>query len=144
VIFGIHTTHSPEETHSLGKVLGEALKANAIVALYGDLGSGKTTFIRGLVEGFGSIDPRNVSSPTFNFLNIYEGIKMVYHFDLYRLPRREEFFAAGFDEYFSAGGVCCLEWAEKLETQLPQNAYLVNFSYLGEEKRLIEISGVRK
>ena len=113
---------------------------NAIIALYGDLGAGKTTFIRGLVEGAGSIDPRIVSSPTFTFLNIYQGEKMIYHFDLYRLPGKEEFFAAGFDEYFNAGGICCMEWADKIESELPLNVFDVKLCYIGEEKRQIEIS----
>jgi tRNA threonylcarbamoyladenosine biosynthesis protein TsaE len=65
---------------------------------------------------------------------------MVYHFDLYRLPRREEFFAAGFDEYFNAGGICCLEWAEKIKPDLPLGAYLVSIAYFGAEGRQIEIS----
>ncbi len=141
---GTHTTHSAEETHRLGRALGESLIENTIIALHGDLGAGKTTFIRGLVEGIGAIDPRNVSSPTFTYLNIYQGNQVVYHFDLYRLPRKEEFFAAGFDEYFHAGGVCCLEWAEKLEYDLPAGAYLVNISYFGAEGRQIEISKGRK
>jgi tRNA threonylcarbamoyladenosine biosynthesis protein TsaE len=135
----LFASQSAEETQRLGKAFGETLKTNTIVAFYGDLGSGKTTFIRGLIEGVGSIDLRNVSSPTFNFLNIYEGKKTVYHFDLYRLPGKREFFAAGFDEYLSAGGICCIEWAEKLEAELPENAILVSFSYAGLEGRQIEI-----
>jgi tRNA threonylcarbamoyladenosine biosynthesis protein TsaE len=136
---GIHFASSAEETHRLGKSLGECLEENAIVALFGELGAGKTTFVRGLAEGFGRIDPCSVSSPTFNFLNIYKRAKIVYHFDLYRLPREEEFFAAGFDEYFLAGGVCCVEWAEKIQEALPARAYLVHFSYCGPETRQLEI-----
>ncbi len=82
---------------------------------------------------------RNVCSPTFTFLNIYNGNKVVYHFDLYRLPREEEFFAAGFDEYFTTGGICCLEWAEKIASALPSHAYKVIFLSLGENTRQIEI-----
>lgn len=137
----VHTTNSAEETHRLGKSFGQSLTQNAIIAFYGDLGAGKTTFIRGLVEGIGLMDPRVVSSPTFNFLNIYKGNITIYHFDLYKLPRKEEFFTAGFDEYFGAGGVCCIEWAEKLESELPPNSFLISFSYFGAEGRRIEISG---
>ncbi|MBS0603681.1 MAG: tRNA (adenosine(37)-N6)-threonylcarbamoyltransferase complex ATPase subunit type 1 TsaE [Verrucomicrobia bacterium] len=140
----IHTTQSDAETHRLGASFGRELPPNAIVAFFGDLGAGKTTFIRGLVEGIGSIDTRNVCSPTFNFLNIYQGVIAVYHFDLYRLPRAEEFFAAGFDEYFAAGGVCCIEWAEKLETSLPAEAIAVTLSYNGAESRQINIARVQK
>lgn len=138
--FGIYTSDSAEETHQIGKALGCALPANAIVAFYGDLGAGKTTFIRGLVEGIGGIDLKSVCSPTFTFLNIYQGNKMLYHFDLYRLPRKEEFLAAGFDEYFDAGGICCVEWAEKIKGLLPQETFVVELSYLKQGSRQIEIS----
>ncbi len=138
-IFAKHTTHSPEETHRLGKAFGQSLTSGSIIAFFGDLGAGKTTFIRGLVDGIGSVDMRNVCSPTFTLLNIYNGDKMVFHFDLYRLPREEEFFAAGFDEYFKAGGICCLEWAEKITSSLPTHTFKVIFSHLGEKTRQIEI-----
>jgi tRNA threonylcarbamoyladenosine biosynthesis protein TsaE len=115
------------------------LPLGTIVAFFGDLGAGKTTFIRGLVDGIGSIDPRNVCSPTFTFLNIYNGDKMVFHFDLYRLPREEEFFAAGFEEYFNAGGICCIEWAEKIASSLPLRAIRVILSYSEEDIRRIEV-----
>jgi tRNA threonylcarbamoyladenosine biosynthesis protein TsaE len=130
---------SAEETVELGREFGRSLPAKAVIAFFGDLGAGKTTFIRGLVEGIGSIDPREVCSPTFTLLNIYHGDKMVYHFDLYRLPREEEFFAAGFDEYLNADGISCIEWADKINAILPSNAVRVTFSYLGENKRQIEI-----
>lgn len=140
MILGLHETHSGHETQQLGKSLANTLTENAILALSGDLGAGKTTFIQGLAQGIGSIDPRIVSSPTFTLLNIYEGDKTIYHFDLYRLPKEEDFFAAGFDEYFFAGGICCLEWAEKISSKLPINTYFVNIAYSGEESRQIEIT----
>jgi tRNA threonylcarbamoyladenosine biosynthesis protein TsaE len=144
MLFTKHTTQSAKETHSLGKVFGQSLPPGSIVAFFGDLGAGKTTFIRGLVQGIGSIDMRSVCSPTFTFLNIYNGDKMVFHFDLYRLPREEEFFAAGFDEYFNAGGICCIEWAEKIASSLPPHTFKITFSYLGEKARQIEVlKGVR-
>lgn len=136
---GTHVTHSSEETHQLGKLFGQTLSANAVVAMYGDLGAGKTTFIRGLVEGAGGTDPREVCSPTFTLLNIYAGKRAVYHFDLYRLPRKEEFYAAGFHEHLSQGGICCIEWADKISSELPPTAYAVTLSYLGAEMRQIDI-----
>lgn len=107
--------------------------------MYGDLGAGKTTFIRGLVEGAGAADPREVCSPTFTLLNIYAGERVVYHFDLYRLPRKEEFYAAGLDEYLFRGGICCIEWADKISPELPPGAYAVTLSYRGAEVRQIDI-----
>src|ERR1700741_5468556 len=93
------TTFSEEETFQIGTEFGKTLKINSIVALFGDLGAGKTTFIRGIVSSLG-MDGREVCSPTFNYLNIYEGPLSVYHFDLYRLTCEEEFLAAGFEDFF--------------------------------------------
>lgn len=136
-LFGYtHITHSDRETQELGAFFGACLEENAVVAFFGDLGSGKTTFIRGLVQAR-SAD--SVSSPTFQFLNIYSGSIPIYHFDLYRLPSPQEFFEAGFGEYFEAGGICCLEWAEKIHMELPQKAYRITFSYDTESQRKILI-----
>ncbi len=134
-------TTSWEETHLLGKTIAKDLYPGAVIALCGDLGSGKTTFIRGLSEGIGGIDPRTISSPTFNFLNIYPGNLSLYHFDLYRLPSPEEFFKSGFDEYFYTKGICCIEWAEKIEGHLPPSTLFIHFSYSSATERKIEIKG---
>jgi tRNA threonylcarbamoyladenosine biosynthesis protein TsaE len=139
-LFTSHITCSAEETERLGKAIGETVTKNAILALYGDLGSGKTTLIRGLAQAVKCVDPRCVSSPTFNFLHIYEGSTTIYHFDLYRLPNKQEFFAAGFDEYLQAGGICCIEWAEKLDSKLLTDVIVLRFSYEGPQSRRIEIS----
>ena len=139
-MIGTHIALSADETLQIGKTFGSTLPKNTIIAFFGDLGAGKTTFIRGLVEGVGSSDPRVVSSPTFTFLNIYEGDKTIYHFDLYRMQKKEDFFRAGFDEYFQAGGICCMEWADKVASELPTGTIKVTISYLGEEKRQIEIT----
>jgi len=135
----VFISRAAEETEVLGQNLGKTLPSNTIVAFFGDLGAGKTTFIRGLVSGAGSSHAKEVTSPTFNLLHIYPGNKPVYHFDLYRLPRKEEFFAAGFEEYFSLGGICCIEWAEKMEELLPSTAVKIHFSYLEEGSREIKV-----
>lgn len=132
-------TNSSEETHQLGKAFGQSLKNGDVVAFFGDLGAGKTTFIRGLVEGTGCSETRSVCSPTFSYLNIYSGKQMIYHFDLYRLPREEEFVAAGFDEYLHANGICCIEWAEKIPAFLPKRAIRITFEHLDEDIRQIVI-----
>jgi|HubBroStandDraft_4_1064222.scaffolds.fasta_scaffold48062_3 tRNA threonylcarbamoyladenosine biosynthesis protein TsaE len=150
----VHITQTPEETHDLGKVFGESLSPGSIIAFFGGLGVGKTTFIRGLVNGIGTseeklaqpkTDPsscfgiRGVCSPTFTLLNIYDTDKKVFHFDLYRLPREEEFFASGFDAFFKTDGICCIEWAENIAASLPPQAFKVTLSHLGENARQIEI-----
>lgn len=139
----IQRTDSAEQTHELGKLFGTTLRAGAIVALHGDLGAGKTTFARGLVEGASQAECREIFSPTYSFLNIYQGKLPVYHFDLYRLPREEEFTNAGFHEYLEAGGICCIEWADKIPQLLPKPHFEVTLRYLGENQRDILIEEVR-
>ena len=139
MVFGSYVTQSHEQTLQLGQSLGAHLQPNSIVAFFGDLGAGKTTFIRGLALGAAATEPRDICSPTFTYLNIYKGPKTLYHFDLYRLPSEREFFAAGFDEYFTMGGICCIEWAEKIEGALPKGTLFVRLAYLSEGQRQIEI-----
>ena len=111
-------TSSAEETEAVGRALGRVLPANSVLLLMGDLGSGKTTFVRGFLAGAGLSEMSEVVSPTFSYLNIYTARLSVYHFDLYRLPHAEAFFSAGFDEYLQAGGICCIEWPERAPQQL--------------------------
>jgi len=131
--------HSPEETIAFAKHFGSNLPPKATIAFSGDLGAGKTTFIRGLVEGAAGIDPRQVSSPTFAFLHIYEGAKKIYHFDLYRLPNEGEFISSGFDEFIHADGICCIEWAERIPSFLPKDCLTIHIAHAGEGARTIEI-----
>jgi len=130
-------TTSWEETHLLGKALAKGLCPGTVIALCGDLGAGKTTLIRGIAEGIGGVDSRTICSPTFTFLNIYSGNLPIYHFDLYRLTSATEFFQAGFDEYFHAGGICCIEWAEKIQDHLPASTLFLHFNYTGAMEREI-------
>ena len=133
-------TASAEETFELGRKLGAQIPSHSILTLYGDLGVGKTTFIKGLVEGAVGLSPNEVNSPTFNYLNIYSGKQTLYHFDLYRLKNGEEFFLMGFDEYFSMQGICCIEWPEKIAGQLGETIS-VRLEYTGQNGRAISISG---
>lgn len=132
-------TGSPEETESIGFRLGEQLPEGSIVCFFGDLGAGKTTFIKGLVKGAAQIDSDEVNSPTFVYLNIYEGNRTVYHFDLYRLNSPREFIAMGFDEYVGGVGVCCLEWSEKIEELLPSNCIRIEMKHIDQMKREVRI-----
>ncbi len=132
---------SAEATQEFGRRLGQQLGSNSIVAFFGDLGAGKTTCIKGLVAEAAGIDPKEVNSPTFTYLNIYTGRMTVYHFDLYRLRRSEEFFAMGFEEYFQAGGICCIEWAERIDSLLPEEAIQVTLKAGEQNQREIWIDG---
>lgn len=134
-----HTCYSAEQTMDLGFELGQRLSNRQIVCLFGDLGAGKTTFIKGFAAGIADINNRHVNSPTFMYLNIYHGRKTVYHFDLYRLRNSEEFLSMGFDEMLFADGVCCIEWSERITELLPSDCIRIFIEHAGEEKRLIRV-----
>lgn len=133
-------SRSPEETEEIGFQLGSSLPVGSIVCFFGDLGAGKTTFIKGMARGAGQIDSDEVNSPTFVYLNIYEGGVPIYHFDLYRLKDVQEFIRMGFDEYFGGEGICCLEWSERIEEELPAKAIRVEIRHLDETQREVRIS----
>ncbi len=109
----ILTTHSESETEAAGRALSTPLEGGAVVLLSGDLGAGKTAFVRGLAEGLG-IDPGEVSSPTFTVIQEYRGGRLaLYHVDLYRL-RPSEVDDVGLDDITLAGGVTAIEWPDRL------------------------------
>lgn len=105
-------------TRALAALLGGIVGPGAVLLLEGDLGAGKTTFVKGLAEGMG-IDPDNVSSPTFTLIHEYEGDVPLYHLDAYRLRDEAEFVDLGVEEYFAAGGVTAVEWGDRVREQLP-------------------------
>ncbi len=113
-------THSEEETRNLGATISRRLEQGDVVACYGDLGAGKTSFIKGICTGLGVKE--HVSSPTFTIVNEYRGTTFpVYHFDFYRLKGVGELREIGFEEYLlKADGVCVIEWAEKVRHLLPR------------------------
>ncbi len=133
----ISTSHSAEETFKRGYDLGKELQSNAVICFFGELGAGKTTFIKGVAAGFALVDPSLVQSPTFTYLNIYGDEKAVYHFDLYRLRDIDEFLSMGFDEYFEAGGICCIEWSERIASYLPLDCIRVILTHSGGDERKI-------
>lgn len=133
-------SYSDEETKEYGRQLGLKLIPNSIVCLFGDLGAGKTTFIKGIVEGAAGNSSEFVNSPTFVYLNIYKGTKTVYHFDLYRLRDAEEFLSMGFDEYFYCQGVCCIEWSERIHNLIPNESVKVVLNPLDERTRQIQLT----
>ena len=120
------TTTSPEETRSLGREIAKTLTPGAILALAGDLGCGKTAFVKGVVDAFGDGD--EVTSPTFTLVNEYQGSIPVYHFDVYRLenPSIEE--CDWMDDYFFADGICLIEWADNIRDVLPEHTIRIAFS----------------
>ena len=115
----IYETNSPEETHALGKQIGEVAKAGELYTLTGDLGVGKTVFTQGVAEGPGIEEP--INSPTFTIVQVYEDGRLpFYHFDVYRIGDIDEMDEIGYEDYFYGDGVSIVEWAELIEELLPQ------------------------
>lgn len=133
---------SNAETYFLGKMLGGSLPPNSVVCFSGDLGVGKTTFIRGIAAAMDCEDA--VSSPTFTYMNLYPGKVPIYHFDLYRLASEEEFVHMGFDEFFDADGICCVEWSENISSLLPDGALKIRLKHVDASKREIDIFGLER
>lgn len=119
-------TSTAEETRALGKRIAKDLAPGAILALVGDLGCGKTAFVKGIVDAFG--DGEEVTSPTFTLVNEYAGSVPIYHFDVYRLdhPSVEE--CDWMDDYFFADGICLIEWADNIREVLPEDTVRIVFS----------------
>jgi tRNA threonylcarbamoyladenosine biosynthesis protein TsaE len=132
-------SNSEEETKRCAERLASQLKAGDIVLLQGDLGAGKTTFVKGLVEAF-KFSSRKVNSPTFVIMNYYKGKLPIYHFDLYRLEKSKEVDTLDFDEYFYGEGISLIEWPERLGEYKPKTYYLVEFKHKGEHQRQLCIS----
>lgn len=127
-------TRSESETLELGEQLAPELKPGDVVALFGDLGTGKTHLIQGMCKGLGVTT--HVSSPTFTIVNEYRAVSCpVYHFDFYRVKSAEEIRDIGFEEYIDGKGICLIEWAEKAARFLPELRLNIHLS-LGEQEEM--------
>ena len=139
-----YITNCEEETEALGRRLGQALEPGAVIAFTGGLGAGKTAFTRGLARGLGY--PGRVTSPTFAIVNEYRGGRIpLFHFDIYRLNGPEDLWDIGFEDYLEQdGGVCVIEWSERAEEVMPEDAVRVSIACHPEEEgwRMITIEGV--
>lgn len=135
-----YQANSERETIEIGHQFGLTLSANTVVCLFGDLGAGKTTFLKGVVQAVTENLEDQVNSPTFVYLNIYEGKKTVYHFDLYRMRDEDQFLSMGFDDLFFANGICCIEWPERIKKILPKHFTRVDITHVNENTRQIIIS----
>lgn len=136
-------SNSVEETERLGADLAARLPAGSIVAFTGDLGAGKTAFVRGMAQGLGVTE--RVTSPTFTIVNEYEGEGLpLFHFDLYRLEDAEELFDIGWEDYLSRGGVCAVEWSERA-VEAMEDCIRVDIRRGSHDgQRILEIEGVRE
>ncbi|MFB6247654.1 MAG: tRNA (adenosine(37)-N6)-threonylcarbamoyltransferase complex ATPase subunit type 1 TsaE [Salinibacter sp.] len=134
------TTQSQDETQSLGASLGRCLDPGAVVALYGELGTGKTHLVKGIARALG-LSPSTVRSPTFTILHTYEdGRRPLHHFDAYRVQTPDEFVELGFEEYVAdASGLTCIEWADRVETLLPASALRLELAHVAPRRRRIAL-----
>ncbi len=130
-------TNSEEETSAIGERLGASLRQGDVVLLYGELGAGKTAFVRGLARGLGA-SPEDVSSPTFTLIQEYAGRVTLYHVDLYRLEPKE-IPDLGLEDLVLGDGVVAIEWAERWPGR-PNDVIEVKISDVGEDARSISIS----
>lgn len=130
-------SNSEAETEKAGYDFAAGLAPGAVVALYGDLGAGKTAFVRGMARGLGFTG--RVSSPTFTIVNEYLGERELYHFDMYRLASSEELFDIGWEDYLSRGGICAVEWSENVEDAFEGDEIRVRIEKTSETGRRILI-----
>ena len=130
----VFLSHSEEETYSWAQGYGANLKAGDVVLLEGEMGAGKTVIAKGIAAGMGITD--EVTSPTYAYINSY-GNKL-FHFDCYRVPSEEYAESLGFSEYFEMGGVCLVEWSERIAGLLPKDVKRVKITKRGEHIREIE------
>ena len=129
-------SHSREQTVEFAQNLVKRYDCPVFFALYGGMGMGKTAFAQGVAQGCGYKD--YVCSPTFNIINIYNGDKTVYHFDMYRVCSEDDLLATGYFDYVEdKNGVTVCEWSENIEPYLPQNALKITLLRLGENSRKI-------
>ncbi len=130
-------SNSAEETAAFGRQLARSVSAGDVFALVGDLGTGKTQFVKGFVAGLDS--EAIVTSPTFTLLHEYTGGRLtVYHFDFYRLEDRAAALCLGLDDYFFCDGVCVIEWADRFRDLIPAQANWISFEMKSETARTIK------
>jgi len=129
-----------QDTERLGRQLAAKLPGGTVVAMYGDLGAGKTAFVRGMAQGMGL--SCRVSSPTFTIVNEYLGERELIHFDMYRLSSADELFDIGWEDYLSRGAVCAVEWSENVQDAFFGDEVVVRIEKLSDTERKICIEGV--
>ena len=136
-------TRSPEETELTGQTLSKTLSAGAVVALFGELGAGKTAFVRGLARGLGIAE--RVTSPTFTIVNEYTSGRLpLFHFDMYRLKSADELFDIGWEDYLARGGVCVVEWSENVQDVFDGTETRITIEKTSDTDRKITLENLRE
>lgn len=137
-------SHRAEDTIEIGTIIGRTLNKGQVIALIGDLGSGKTCITQGIARGLDVPVSYYVTSPTFTLINEYPGRLTLYHIDVYRLSGSRDLDDVGYEEYFYGDGVIVIEWAEKVMDVLPAESMIIKMKYIDENCREITISGAAK
>ena len=132
---------SEQDTEALGRALVQRLQPGAVVAFTGDLGAGKTAFVRGMAQGLGI--PQRVTIPTFTIVNEYEGGRLpLFHFDMYRLRDADDLFDIGWEDFLSRGGICAVEWSENIRDALDEDTLWVDIRRgMTDGQRIITLHG---
>jgi tRNA threonylcarbamoyladenosine biosynthesis protein TsaE len=134
------SSSSPQKTEQIGLSLGEILIKGDIIALSGELGTGKTTLVRGMAQGMG-LEKEDVVSPSFTLVNEYRGHPPLFHLDLYRLHDEKELLDVDFEAYIRGEGVVVIEWADKISRAIPADALWITLRYVADERREIVAQG---
>ncbi|MBQ3009992.1 MAG: tRNA (adenosine(37)-N6)-threonylcarbamoyltransferase complex ATPase subunit type 1 TsaE [Oscillospiraceae bacterium] len=135
----VYYTNSDKETEAIGEQFGRSVKDGTVIAMYGDLGAGKTAFVRGMARGMGITE--RVSSPTFTIVNEYLGERTLIHFDMYRLGSADELFDIGWEDYLARGAVCAVEWSENVEEAFYGDEIRLTIEKTSDTSRKITIEG---
>ena len=136
-----HPTHSEDATIELGRSIGRLLPRKACVLLIGNLGAGKTTLAKGIIQGLGFAEPEDVTSPTFTLIHEY-GEGKVYHIDLYRLDEARQIATLGLDDIFDREAVVLIEWGERFPDLMPHPRMEIRMAAVGGDDRQIEIENI--
>ncbi|MCK9555221.1 tRNA (adenosine(37)-N6)-threonylcarbamoyltransferase complex ATPase subunit type 1 TsaE [bacterium] len=132
-------SYSQDDTRALAGKVADKIQKGDVVALFGELGAGKTCFVQGFARAFGITGI--VNSPSFAIVNVYEGRMPVYHMDFYRIDSPDEIRAIGCEDYFYGDGVCFIEWAEKAKGIIPPNRKEIYIKIINKTEREIKIKG---
>lgn len=134
-----HKTNTPKQTKNIGFILGKTLQGGEVIAITGDLGTGKTQFVQGIGQGLGLVSTE-ITSPTFSLIHEHASLIPLFHIDLYRIESLADVESIGLEEYFTRNGVIVIEWAERGMPLLPTKRITVIISHEGGDKRKITIT----
>ncbi|MFH1655458.1 MAG: tRNA (adenosine(37)-N6)-threonylcarbamoyltransferase complex ATPase subunit type 1 TsaE [Candidatus Omnitrophota bacterium] len=136
-------TKNAQQTINFGKRIAKLFKKGDVIALFGNLGAGKTTLVKGIAKGFG-LSQNSVNSPSFVLLKAYKGKMPLYHFDFYRIKNPDEAHNIGLEEFLFSDGVSVIEWAERIRKFLPEECLHIEFKFINENQRKIKLTGKNK